>query len=224
MSPPPPWCYRPNCPQLWAATFSEQKVCLVRSENEQIGTHGLPCVTMGAICKHYKWPMSTRSWSLLKLRGLGQLVFVKTLISHSDWWLGCVRPQNGTRVLSDGDTQTRRFHVSIQYFSSNRYLCWLQGGNIWTWEQQTHYLRHKELFSSSNIGRGHLFSNVCTFCYAHIEPGWMDKNTKHCLSKDLEFGPCSSINSDFLLLWVQLFQIWAKCLLLWLYVLQFKQE
>lgn len=46
-SPPPPWCYRPDCPQLWAATFGEWKVCLAETENEQVGTHA-----HAALCHH----------------------------------------------------------------------------------------------------------------------------------------------------------------------------
>lgn len=154
--------------------------------------------------------MSTLSWSLLKLRRLSQLFFVKSLMSHLGWWLGCVCPQNGTRVLHDGDAQTRGFRVSTQSFSINRYLCWLRAGD--TWRESNKLLSNALIRNTRSCFAGQTwkdacFLNVCTFSYTNIEPGWMHKNTKHCLSKELECGLCSSINGGFLLSWVQLFPI-----------------
>lgn len=71
-----------SCPVLWAEGVP-------RRNRKWVGTHthGLPCVTAGAL---HTLTVSALSWSLLKLWRLGQLVFVKSLMSHLDWWLGSV--------------------------------------------------------------------------------------------------------------------------------------
>lgn len=165
--------------------------------------------------------MSTLSWSLLKLRRLGQLVFVKCLMSHLGCWLGCVCVCVHKMAPEFWAMVTHRPGVSVFPYNPSPLTGICVGCKVGTFESESNNLLVVLQF---NRRKRTLLSNVCTFCCANIEPGWMHKYTKHCVSKELEFGPCSSINSGFLLSWVQLFPVWAKCLLLWLYVLQFKHS
>lgn len=208
--PPPLGATGPIAPQLWAATFREWEVCLVGTENE-VGTHTQAVLSHHGSFIHILTVAHVHSQLELVKIGLGQL-----------GWDVCVHkmaPEFWAMV-------THRPEVSVfsrQSFSINRYLCWLRvWGHLNKLLSNRLFRNTRSWFAVQALKKRTLFFK-CLHILLRKNRDRVDAQKYKTLPlRGVEFGPCSSVNSGFLLPWVQLFPIWVKCLLLWLYVLQFE--